>query len=157
MPHRIIAFYLLACLLPMPVRAQGINAAADAQPALRSTLPVPVETEPAAASLDRSHGQDWHRVSARLAGSMCPACLMDLEKKLRQAGGVAFAKISRQSAPAAPAAKESTRRSRANHATAEAVIVYDSKAITLDGLRLAFKQEKYKPQDLHDEPLPANP
>ncbi len=49
---------------------------------LKGTLAIPKVIEPAPNSLDISHGQQWHRVNLYLAGSMCPACLLELQDKL---------------------------------------------------------------------------
>lgn len=71
-------------------------------PALRGVLEVPVQVEPQPDVLQRTNGEDWHRVSSVLSGSMCVACLLELEGKLRELPGIAFAKINRESSPTPP-------------------------------------------------------
>jgi copper chaperone CopZ len=114
-------------------------------PALRETLPVPVATEPTATDLDRAAGQQWHRVTLKLVGSMCPACLMTLEEKLKKMPGVTFAKVTRPDSAPAPA--EGTKPKSRN---ASVVIIYDAAGVKFDRLLEVIKKELYRATDIKD-------
>lgn len=111
---------------------------------LRSELPIPIQKEPTLAELDRTHEQQWHRYTARLSGSMCPSCLLELENKLRRFAGVAFAKILRDGTPGSTIDKPRN---------AFATIIYDSHAIDPERLKTCMKIEKYKALDNLDVEL----
>lgn len=133
-------------------------------PALRGTMTVPVAVEPISSDLDRSLGQQWHRATLHLSGSMCPACLLELEGKLKQLPGVAFAKIDREVTPAAPGGGDSKEQNTSGEAAnasssspvqpgahmAATVIIYDSRLVTFDRLQHCIRDEKYKPIDQND-------
>lgn len=122
---------------------------------------MPVQSEPSAAVLDRSKGQDWHRSTMLLAGSMCPACLIELEGHLRELPGIAYAKVARQATPqnagAQPAevgagetSANSTDNGKNKPRAASAVIIFDNRAVKFDGLLTLIKSEKYKARDVLD-------
>ncbi len=131
-------------------------------PVLRTELTVPVQSEPSAAVLDRSKGQDWHRSTMLLAGSMCPACLIELEGHLRELPGIAYAKVARQAtaqnlAGAEPAeagggqtSANSSDNGKNKQRVASAVIIFDNRAVKFDGLLTLIKNEKYKARDVLD-------
>jgi hypothetical protein len=129
----------LTCLLSAPAFSE------DAPP-LRGSLAVPVAVEPTAASLDRSAGQQWHRVTMKLVGSLCPACLIGLEDKLKKMPGVTFAKVTR------PDAVEPGQPKPRN---ASLVLVYDANAGKFDRLIELIKVELYRPNDVKDVELEA--
>jgi hypothetical protein len=132
----------------------------EATPTLRGTMAVPVQLQPSAAELDRSQGQEWHLATFRLEGSMCPACLLELEGKLKQFPGVVFVKIDRKNIPVAPVPVDrvSTRETATVDSTsvpsaahkAETVIIYNNRLVEFDRLQHCIKLEKYKAIDLKD-------
>ena len=135
-----LLFATTLLLLPRPAGAQS-------ELQLRGTLPIPVETEPQAAQLDTTQGQTWHRVSLRLSGSMCPACLLELQGKLKALAGVAYAKIT----PPPPSATDDPQP----HRTAEGVIIYDKHANIWGLIEQCIKQEKFHSSNLSDDPVSA--
>ncbi len=144
-----------------PVVPTG-DAAVSGMPLLRTAMPIPVQSEPLAAFLDRSKGQIWHRSTMLLAGSLCPACLIELEGHLRELPGIAYVKVARQAAPqnlagAQPAEavarenmSEPLDNSKEKPRAAAAVIIYDSHVVKFDGLMSLIKGEKYKARDIQD-------
>ena len=152
---------LLAGLLPCSADVPASPAESTGSlPLLRTTLPVPVNTEPVASALDWSQAQQWHRATMALSGSICIACLIELENKLRALPGIPYAKISRAlpaptadgvAPPAKPQEteldeKDSTKR-------IDAVIIYDANAVKFDKLQTFIKNEKYKPTEIKDCPI----
>lgn len=134
-------------------------------PLLRTAMPIPVQLEPLSTTLDRSRGQIWHRATMLLAGSMCPACLMELEKHLRELPGIAYAKVARQASVtelqdtqlldesaernAGPSSSATDEKPRA----AAATIIFDNGAIKFDRLVPWIKNEKYRAFDIQDVEL----
>lgn len=116
-------------------------------PALHGTLAVPVKQEPQPSELDKSQGQNWHRVTLQLNGSMCPACLLELEGKLSKLPGVAFAKITR---PDAGQTDKDAAERIMRHRLADAVIIYDKHAIAFDLLHDVIKREMYNTKNISD-------
>lgn len=112
---------------------------------LRSALPVPVKKEPSFEQLDRSHQQQWHKYTAKLSGSMCPSCLLELENKLSKIAGVAFAKIVRDGTPGSTVDKPRN---------AYATIIYDAHGLDSEIFKACIKTEKYKPTSPLDIQLP---
>jgi hypothetical protein len=135
-----IALLVLSMMLGTAAAAFADDAPAPL-PALRETLPVPVATEPAATALDRSAGQQWHRATLKLVGSMCPACLIGLEDKLKKMPGVTFAKVTR---PEPQTEKIHTSRN------ASVVIIYDATGVRWERLIELIKKELYRPTDIKD-------
>lgn len=122
--------------------AYGQEATPEA-PALRTTLPVPIEAEPDAAKLDWAKGQSWQKATMFLSGSMCPACLIKLEHDLREMPGIAYAKIARD---ANATAKDKPK-------TACAQVIYDLNAIKFDRLLNWIKREKYKATEVQQSTI----
>jgi predicted pyridoxine 5'-phosphate oxidase superfamily flavin-nucleotide-binding protein len=116
---------------PVPEPTQG----------LRGTLPVPVIQEPTLQQLDTSKGQNWRRATMNISGSMCPACLLELEGNLRHQLGVTFSHIKRE--PASP-----TQSNKATHNIASAVVIYDLRFIDLNQLERCIKSDKYKASEI---------
>jgi hypothetical protein len=136
----------IICAAIMTFSMAGVAFADDAAapataPVLRETLAVPVAVEPTPTSLDRSAGQQWHRVTMKLVGSLCPACLMSLEDKLKKMPGVTFAKVTR------PDAAEPGQPKPRN---ASLVLIYDANAGKYDRLIELIKKELYRPADAKD-------
>jgi len=129
--------------LQYPVAAQQTSSA-DPNGQLRGPLAAPVENEPTANSLDRSHQQDWHRVSFQLSGSMCPACLLELQGKLRKSSGVAYAKIDR-----GPLMNTSGEK-HAHPKSVLTTIIYDQHAAAWDTLQGTIKGSYYKCTHIED-------
>jgi hypothetical protein len=140
----------------------------DSMPALRDTLRVPVREEPTAGSLDRTHGEAWHRTSLHISGSMCPACLLELEGKLRAYPGVAFAKIDRPMHSEDPKQDSSSDKGKSaakptgdgavqksTKKSVSAIIIFDSHTMSLEKLKECIKQEKYKIVDVTDAEFKA--
>lgn len=105
-------------------------------PALRESLPVPASTEPASQSLDRSKGQKWNRAEFRLSGSMCPACLLALEERLRTVPSIAHVKVDYKNLTA-----DKHEKGKRN---ASLIVIYDAESVRLEGLIKVIKAEKYK-------------
>jgi hypothetical protein len=158
----VLAFSLITFLSAVPVMAQPLpgqeaqanstqSVAPDSGAAdlgdLHGTLTVPVQVEPTASELDVSKGQQWHRASLTLTGSMCPACLLELQHKLRALPGVSFAAITRETAGDTHAAGEHAKR------TAPTVVIYDRNAIEWERMEQCIKGEKYKSQGLTDRQI----
>jgi hypothetical protein len=117
-------------------------------------MALPTVVEPTAEKLDRSHGETWSRAELQLSGSMCPACLLELEEKLRAVPGIGFAHIERvaaepKGANSATAAGESKPDPKVNSnqpaRVAQAVIIFDSHCVSFDRLEHFIKHENYKP------------
>jgi hypothetical protein len=136
---------VMTFLLAATGLTQHAALAEDATP-LRGTLTVPVAVEPTATSLDRTAGQQWHRVTLKLVGSLCPACLIALEDKLKKMPGVTFAKVTRPDA-----VEPGTPRPR----NASLVLLYDSNAGKFDRLIELIKKELYRPTDVKDVEVDA--
>ncbi|HEY9793247.1 MAG TPA: hypothetical protein V6D22_22795 [Candidatus Obscuribacterales bacterium] len=113
-------------------------------PPLRGTLAVPQRHEPTLAELDKTQGQVWHRVTLRLNGSMCPACLLELEGKLQALPGVPFAKTTRPESASAEAAAKTTKKH------ADVVIIYDKNTVLFERLRDLIKSTDYQISNLID-------
>jgi hypothetical protein len=111
----------------------------QSMPSLRGTLAVPERHEPAFADLDKTHGQIWHRVTLQLSGSMCPACLLELEGKLQALPGVSFAKTARP---------ESSPKATKKHV--QAVIIYDKHTVLFERLRDLIKTKDYQISNVVD-------
>lgn len=133
----VFALFIIMLALPRCV-AQGDMPALQ----LHGALPIPVEHEPVASSLDVSAGQEWHRATLRLYGSMCPACLLELQGKLRKLDGVKFATVDYR-ANVDPAVH--------NKKTAPTVIIYDSHAIQWSALQHFFSSNYFKCLGVKDE------
>jgi len=117
---------------------------------LKGTLPIPKVIEPAPNSLDISHGQRWHRVNLYLAGSMCPACLLELQGKLHRLPGVAYANIDyRRVATHTPDTNDNEKKDAARRKAAT-VIVYDQNAIHWKTLEHLIDDSKYHCSDVTD-------
>jgi hypothetical protein len=130
--------------LSEPGAAFGQDAAMDSSAALRGALAIPPEPEPKATSLDRSHGQDWHRVSFQLYGSMCPACLLELQGKLRKVDGVAYAKINRE-------VLTSSESSDKHHPKSVlTIVICDEHAAAWDKVQDVIKRSFYKCSHIDD-------
>jgi copper chaperone CopZ len=117
--------------------SSGEPTAAAALPALRSELTVPVATEPTFASLDKTAGQQWHRVTFRLDGSMCPACLIQLEDRLRKLPAINYAKVNRE---------DGHERKRAN-----VVVIYDGQSLKFERIKECVTKEAYRTTDVDDK------
>lgn len=119
--------------------ASAGGAVADEPAALRSEIAVPVAKEPTLAELDKTAEQQWHRLTLRLDGSMCPACLIQLEDRLRKLPAVGFAKVNRE---------DGHERKRAS-----AIIIYDAHALKFDRIKECISKESYKATDVDDKPM----
>jgi hypothetical protein len=154
---------------PSSAKTTGASTAPDSrepQPLLRESLSVPVAVEPSLEKLDASNGQLWRRAEMKLFGSMCPACLLELEEKLRSLPGIAFVKITRDSSVGSTAhsaadnpqthepgvsAEQSTD---VNKRAAETVVIFDSSSVSMDRLQQFIKHEKYRPASVKDAEVP---
>lgn len=81
------------------------SAGADAEPAIRTT---PLRDEAMIALIESLKGQpDNLRVMrARLKGSLCVSCLMQLEKKVREQDGIKYARVIRPAPNGGPVVYE---------------------------------------------------
>lgn len=82
----------------------------------------------------------------KLIGSLCPACLISLEDKLKKMPGVTFAKVTR------PDAVEPSQPKPRN---ASLVLLYDANAGRFEFLNELIKKELYKPTDVKDVEVEA--
>lgn len=93
----------------------------------------------------------WHRLYTRLSGSMCYACLKDLQESVAKLPGVAKIKVERgpQSfyQPVSPDISS----------WAQAAIVYDSEQLDFEILRASIKQNGYHPYRMQDRLLERDP
>lgn len=128
--RKIIASSAIFLLLSSLQIALGEETNSPSVPELRGALAIPVETEPAAATLPVSAGEQWHRATLKLTGSMCPACLLELQQKLRKVAGIAYAKVERSD-------NRTTK-------TIPTVIIFDVAACSIAKLGEVIKSEKYK-------------
>lgn len=119
------------------------------QPALRGLMPDVEVREPKAADLDRTKGQQWYRATMDLSGSMCTACLMQIEEKLRELPGVAFAEVKHP----APIEVIPGEKPPIAPRTAPATIVYDGQAIKFARLITWLKREKFKALTVNNAPV----
>jgi hypothetical protein len=159
---KILAVLFIALILsafPGPNFAQsapGSGGSADnGFQLLRPTLAVPVQVEPKPAELDVSKGQKWHRATVSLTGSVCPACLLELQHKLSVLPGVAFVSIKREAISAlAPAAFDKEQNPKRK---VPAVVIYDRQEIEWDRLEQTIKAEEYTTNDVGDKQIaPGN-
>lgn len=138
--------------------------AASPLPQLRSSLAVPLQSEPVSATLDWTQGQQWHKATMALSGSICITCLIELEGKLRAVPGIPYAKISRAfPAPADASSKDKPAETAASsekevpestgNKRIDAVLIYDSNAVKFDKLLTFIKNEKYKPAEVKDSAI----
>jgi hypothetical protein len=142
LPLFLAAFTLLSAFsLSQSAIGQDASSTPAPIPDLRGTLPVPVIQEPGMQQLDTSKGQNWRRATMTLSGSMCPACLLELEGKLRHQLGVTFSHIKREPAPP-------TQSNKATHNIATAVVIYDLRFVDLNQLEHCIKSEKYKASEI---------
>lgn len=137
--------HVLSLLVSVLVAVACASGCFADEPVLRESLAVPVAIEPAAADLDRSNGQQWHKATLKLVGSLCPACLIGLENKLKAMPGVKFVKVVRPETPA----NEKVRTTR----NASATIIYDATGVRFERLTELIKAELYRPTDIKDVPL----
>jgi len=94
---------------------------------------------------------EWHRLQMRLSGSMCIACLKDLEDNLKKVAGVDRVRIQRpQTNFYQPISPDVTN-------WAEAVAVFDGKRVQLDALRELIKQNGYHSYRIVDRILDRDP
>jgi hypothetical protein len=142
---------LLALLTTINAAAQHSPSQAPPsdQPPLRGTLAVPERHEPSFAELDKSQAQEWHRVTLQLGGSMCPACLLELEGKLRALAGVSFARVDRGETKE-PAQAKNTKPSKKH---VSATIIYDKHTVLYERLRDLIKNEYYQISDVVDNEM----
>jgi copper chaperone CopZ len=139
--------FVSGAVLTLSVLNLGLGASAQEDttqppaemPALRTAMPVPVQTEPSAASLDRSNGQLWHRATMTLSGSMCVTCLIKIERDISEIPGVAYMKVSRPSADAGDKPR-----------TVSALVIFDAQSVKFDKLLAYLKKEKYKTSEVQD-------
>lgn len=127
-------------------RPDGATSPSQAEAPIRGSLTVPVAIEPTEASLDHSAGQLWHRATMKLIGSLCPACLMAMEDKLKKMPGVTFAKVTRP---------DSVEPGTPRPHNASLVVIYDANAGRFERLVELIKKELYRPTDVKDSELDA--
>ncbi|HEY9775547.1 MAG TPA: heavy-metal-associated domain-containing protein [Planktothrix sp.] len=125
---------------PVPSEGSAQTQPADGGLDLKGSLAIPVVVEPALKDLDTSKQQSWRRATMSLSGSMCPACLMELEGKLKHTLGVTFAKVNRETTAQA--------QESGGHHVASAVVIYDLRFANLKKIEACVKDDKYKPSDL---------
>jgi hypothetical protein len=119
---------------------------------LKGELAAPVEKEPTISQLDAAHGETWHRVSMRLSGSLCPACLLELQDKLRHLDGVGYARVEHK--PSSPVPAEATSAEPKNAVkTVAAVVIYDDHAVEWAKLKKVVHANKYECLNVSDQTL----
>jgi copper chaperone CopZ len=109
-------------------------------PELRGTMPIPVVHEPTLQELDTSKHQDWRRATMNLSGSMCPACLLEVETQLRHKVGVQFAHVTHEPKP--------NFQTTDKRNIADAVIIYNLRLTNLKKLEKCIKDNKYKASEI---------
>lgn len=118
--------------MPEKVRPERTPSAPDS--ATKAPTSADAQTTPAPES-----APEWHRLQTRLSGSLCIACLKELESKLKGVYGVQFTRVEK-----APVQYNSSISPELG-GWANGVIVYDAKKLPLDDLRSIIKQNGYHP------------
>lgn len=101
--------------------------------------------------LSETQTPDWHRVQMRLSGSLCYACLKDLEDNLEKIPGVWRAKIDRAKPNYFSAVSPDIQ------SYAEGVVLVDEKKLPIENLRAAIKQNAYHSYRIMDKALGHQP
>jgi hypothetical protein len=112
----------------------------------------PVEAKPIAAAQPAPTGEPvYHKASMRLSGSMCYACLKDLQDALLKVTGIEKVRVDKPQVnyfqPASPDVS----------AWANCVVVYDERLLNLDAVRYAIKTHAYHSYRVTDKPLDHPP
>lgn len=100
---------------------------------------------------DASPDADWHLVHMQLRGSMCPACLLELQQQIAHLPGVQGVNIVQAKSP-----EKGTAELRLDK-FAESIEVIDEKRISVDELRWEIKQKDYNSAHVVDDPLGRSP
>src|SRR5262249_38328156 len=94
---------------------------------------------------------EWHRMQMRLSGSMCIACLKDLEDALRRLPGINRIRIERPMATFTQAVSPDVSN------WAQGVVVYDEKRIPAEYLRNVIRGNGYHSYHIVDKELGRDP
>jgi hypothetical protein len=93
----------------------------------------------------------YHKLTLRLSGSMCAACLKDLQDNLLKINGIDKVKIDRPQQnyfqPVSPDVSS----------WAQSIIIYDEHLMSADTVRLAIKQHAYHSYRVVDKVLDHKP
>jgi copper chaperone CopZ len=121
--------------------ADKANKASDeASAPSTAALPAEASAEPA-----------YHRLTLRLSGSMCAACLKDLQDKLLKVSGIDKVKIDRPNTNYFQAVSPDVS------AWAQSIIIYDEHRLALENIRGAIKQQGYHSYRIVDKPMDHKP
>jgi hypothetical protein len=156
------AFALLVMLSGNIALADG---AADVQPAQEDskksdqpadkpsapTQPTAAPQTPEAPQAEASVDPIYHKLTLRLSGSMCAACLKDLQDNLLKVSGIEKVKIDRPEhnyfQPVSPDVSS----------WAQSIIIFDEHKMSVDTVRLAIKQHAYHSYRVVDKLLDHKP
>jgi hypothetical protein len=112
----------------------------------------PTEVKPAADPAPVVVGDpEWHRVHMRLIGSMCVACLKDLEVSVQHLPGVNAFHTAH-----APVSMISALAPEMNN-WVDSVVIYDGKKLPITTLRQFLKRRGYNTYHLEDKVLSHSP
>ena len=93
----------------------------------------------------------YHRVQMRLTGSMCYACLLEFQEKLKQVFGVERARVAKSEQVSIQAYSPDLSN------FADAVFVYDANKLDLLDLRAYIRRSAYSPYKVVDRIIESVP
>lgn len=108
------------------------------------------EATPARAA-EATKPPSWHKLQMRLSGSMCYACLKDLEDFLKKVPGVSKVKVEK------PAPSYYQAMSPDVSSWADGVVLYDAERVPMEVVRGAVKQGGYHSYRVVDKVLDHEP
>jgi hypothetical protein len=140
------SWLLVLALLAIPTSSFASDSNDGDLPALRGPQKVlpKQHLKPLTNDADQA---DWHIVRMELHGSMCPACLLELQEQLSRLPAIQGVNIV-QSKFEAGRNNELRLDKYAN-----AAFIVDEKLMTLADLRSIIKVKEYNCKDVLDEPL----
>lgn len=111
----------------------------------------PAASSVAAKASEAAEAPVYHRLQARLSGSMCAACLKELQDNLLKVSGIEKVKIDR------PTQNYFSAVSPDVSAWAQSIIIYDERRLPLEYVRAAIKQHGYHTYRVVDKVLDHEP
>lgn len=121
------------------------------QNADKGDKPEPKPAQAEATAVAPSGDPVYHKASMRLSGSMCYACLKDLQDALLKVTGIEKVRVEK------PQVNYFQPTSPDVSAWANCVVVYDERLLTLDGVRFAIKSHAYHTYRVTDKLLNHKP
>lgn len=164
MKNRCFTPYYRKALIPafiVLVWLSGNNALADGNLNVQPPQEDSKNSDPKADKQDSAHAKPApaptsgppirHKASMRLSGSMCYACLKDLQDALLKVTGIEKVRVDK------PQVNYFQATSPDVSAWANCIVVYDEKVLNLDAVRYAIRTHAYHSYHVTDKPLDHEP